>query len=196
MIHCRRSARDTALSIWLENFGIEQRYATDFGDLAFFVAQYERLMAHWRRALPLRILEVQCEETVAALERQARRLIAFLGVPWDARCLEFHRSQRAVQTPSRWQVRQPIYSRSVGRYLGDRLPWTGTAADIFVQAQFPLHSGRILGLPGRILVSIMGLVVAALSVTGVVVWHRKRAARLQRRSRTAAPIAQIRIPAE
>ena len=65
-----------------------------------------------------------------------------------------------------------------GRYLGDRVPWVGTAADIFIQAQFPLHSGRILGLPGRIMISIMGIVVAALSVTGVVIWLRKRRARL------------------
>lgn len=64
-----------------------------------------------------------------------------------------------------------------GRVLGQREPWKGTAADIFVQAQFPLHSGRILGLPGRILISLMGLVVAMLSVTGVVVWLRKRRAR-------------------
>lgn len=68
-----------------------------------------------------------------------------------------------------------------GRLLGERLPWQGSAADIFVQAQFPLHSGRILGLPGRILISIMGLVVAMLSVTGVYVWWRKRQGR---RSRT------------
>jgi uncharacterized iron-regulated membrane protein len=72
-----------------------------------------------------------------------------------------------------------------GRTLGERVPWTGTAADIFVQAQFPLHSGRILGLPGRILISIMGLVVAALSVTGVVIWLRKRRARLSVRRREA-----------
>jgi uncharacterized iron-regulated membrane protein len=64
-----------------------------------------------------------------------------------------------------------------GRLLGDRRPWKGTAADIFVQAQFPLHSGRILGLPGRILISCMGLVVAMLSVTGVIIWWRKRASR-------------------
>ena len=68
-----------------------------------------------------------------------------------------------------------------GRTLGERLPWKGTIADIFLQAQFPLHSGRILGLPGRILISTMGLVVAALSVTGVVIWHRKRRARLAAR---------------
>ncbi|HRJ61964.1 MAG TPA: PepSY domain-containing protein, partial [Azospirillaceae bacterium] len=65
-----------------------------------------------------------------------------------------------------------------GRYLGDRVPWAGTAADIFIQAQFPLHSGRILGLPGRILISIMGIVVAVVSVTGVVIWWKKRKSRL------------------
>lgn len=64
-----------------------------------------------------------------------------------------------------------------GRVLGAREPWKGTAADLFVQAQFPVHSGRILGLPGRILVSALGLVVAMLSVTGVVIWWRKRRGR-------------------
>lgn len=64
-----------------------------------------------------------------------------------------------------------------GRPLGQRLPWQGSAADIFVQAQFPLHSGRILGLPGRILVSLMGLVVAGLAVTGVYLWWKKRRGR-------------------
>ncbi len=75
------------------------------------------------------------------------------------------------------------YDGQDGRYLGDRQPWKGTAADIFVQAQFPLHSGRILGLPGRILISVMGMVVAILSVTGVVVWWKKRKGRVKRRRR-------------
>jgi uncharacterized iron-regulated membrane protein len=66
-----------------------------------------------------------------------------------------------------------------GRVLGMRKPWSGTAADIFVQAQFQVHSGRILGIPGRILISLMGLVVALLSVTGVYIWYKKRFARLQ-----------------
>ena len=64
-----------------------------------------------------------------------------------------------------------------GAYLGDRIPGSGSAGDIFLDAQFPLHSGRILGLPGRIMVSILGLLVATLSVTGVVIWQRKRWAR-------------------
>jgi uncharacterized iron-regulated membrane protein len=75
------------------------------------------------------------------------------------------------------------YDGATGALIGERQPWVGTAADIFVQAQFPLHSGRILGLPGRILISALGLVVAALSVTGVVIWLRKRRARVSRRSR-------------
>lgn len=65
-----------------------------------------------------------------------------------------------------------------GRLLGEREPWKGSAADIFVQAQFPLHSGRILGVPGRILISLMGLVVAGLSATGVYIWWKKRKARV------------------
>lgn len=76
---------------------------------------------------------------------------------------------------------QLYYDSEDGRPLGERLPWVGTAADVFVQMQLPLHSGRILGLPGRILISAMGLVVAALSVTGVVIWARKRRARLAAR---------------
>jgi uncharacterized iron-regulated membrane protein len=70
-----------------------------------------------------------------------------------------------------------------GSLLGERLPWQGTAADLFVQAQFPLHSGRILGLPGRILISVMGLIVATLSVTGVLIWVKKRGARVRSASR-------------
>jgi tetratricopeptide (TPR) repeat protein len=116
VIHCRRDTRDTALSIWMENFNPDQRYATDFDDLAFYTAQYQRLMAHWRAVLPLPLLEVRYEDTVADVEAQARRLMTFLDVPWDARCLDFHKSERAVQTPSRWQVRQPIYTRAVARW--------------------------------------------------------------------------------
>lgn len=78
------------------------------------------------------------------------------------------------------------YDGRTGALLGDSQPWKGTAADIFVQAQFPLHSGRILGIPGRILISMTGVVVATLSVTGVVIWLKKRKARVGRRARVAA----------
>ncbi|WP_052401886.1 PepSY-associated TM helix domain-containing protein [Muricoccus aerilatus] len=77
-----------------------------------------------------------------------------------------------------------------GRVLGQRQPWKGTAADIFVQAQFPLHSGRILGLPGRIAISIMGVITAILSATGVIIWWKKRAARLSAHRKRTTPAAE------
>ena len=55
-------------------------------------------------------------QAAALNEAEENDLIAFLETPWDDRCLDFHQNERAVQTPSRWQVRQPIYSRSVGRW--------------------------------------------------------------------------------
>jgi hypothetical protein len=66
--------------------------------------------------LPLRMMEVQYEELVADLEGQSRRLIEFLGLPWDPACLEFHRTPSSIQTASVWQVRQPLYQSSVGRW--------------------------------------------------------------------------------
>lgn len=74
-------------------------------------------------------------------------------------------------------VRTLIVDGRHGGIEGARVPWEGSAADVFVQLQFPIHSGRIAGLPGRIAVSLLGVVVAVLSVTGIVIWARKRAAR-------------------
>lgn len=69
------------------------------------------------------------------------------------------------------------YDSRSGSYAGAQVPGEGSAGDIFMQAQFPLHSGRIIGLPGRILMSAMGLIVAILSLTGIIIWARKRKAR-------------------
>jgi uncharacterized iron-regulated membrane protein len=70
-----------------------------------------------------------------------------------------------------------FFDANSGQMLGQKIPWAGTAGDIFAEAQFPMHSGRILGLPGRILISAMGVIVALLSMTGIYIWWRKRAAR-------------------
>lgn len=79
--------------------------------------------------------------------------------------------------------------------IGEVVPWAGTAGDIFVQLQFPIHSGRILGLPGRILIAVMGVVIAGLSVTGVYIWWKKRVGRVAR-GRKAAAIKARPSPAE
>jgi hypothetical protein len=74
-------------------------------------------MAHWREVLPPdRMLEIDYEDTVADLESQARRLVDFAGLEWDESCLSFHKTERAVATASREQVRNPIYKSSVGRW--------------------------------------------------------------------------------
>ncbi|MBX3625739.1 MAG: PepSY domain-containing protein [Rhizobacter sp.] len=80
------------------------------------------------------------------------------------------------------------YDARSGAYAGDNVPGTGTAGDIFMQSLFPLHSGRILGVTGRALMSFMGVVIATLSVTGVLIWARKRKAR----ARASAPALQPR----
>jgi uncharacterized iron-regulated membrane protein len=69
------------------------------------------------------------------------------------------------------------YEGKDGTSAGAKIPGSGSVGDIFMQAQFPLHSGRIFGLPGRVLVSMMGLLVAMLSITGVIIWQKKRWAR-------------------
>ena len=66
------------------------------------------------------------------------------------------------------------FDGKTGNPAGLKIPGTGSAGDIFMQAQFPLHSGRILGLPGRIFISAMGLLVAMLSITGIIIWQKKR----------------------
>lgn len=78
-----------------------------------------------------------------------------------------------------------VDSRS-GELAGAHVPGTGSAGDIFLQAQFPLHSGRIIGLPGRILVSLLGLAVAGLSLTGLVIWAKKRRSRVLAEQRSRA----------
>jgi hypothetical protein len=74
-------------------------------------------MTHWRRTLPQEtLLEVPYAELVADQESWTRRLLEFVGLPWDERCLNFHQTERAVTTASVWQVRQKIYKSSVERW--------------------------------------------------------------------------------
>lgn len=78
-------------------------------------------------------------------------------------------------------IKMLFLDAATGAMQGGRVPWEGTAADIFMQLQFPLHSGRIAGVPGRVFLSFMGLVVALLSATGIVIWLKKRAGRIGRK---------------
>lgn len=114
-IHCRRDLRDVALSCWLTEFD-QVEWAQDIEQITARFAQYIRLMRHWNEVLPVKVHDIEYERTVADLEGVARELVAACGLEWDPACLEFHQSRRAVRTNSSMQVRQPIYSRSVGRW--------------------------------------------------------------------------------
>jgi tetratricopeptide (TPR) repeat protein len=114
-IHCRRDLRDVAVSCWLTSFK-QVNWANDPALIGFIFGQYRRLMAHWQQVLPVPIIEVSYENLVANLETEARRLVDACGLAWEPACLSFHQTRRAVRTASFSQVRQPIYSRSVGRW--------------------------------------------------------------------------------
>lgn len=116
VIWCRRDPRDIAVSIYGENFSLDEPFATSMQGIGTYIAAQERLMRHWQAVLPLPILELRYEALVTDLEPQARQLVDFLGLDWDPACLRFHETTGFVQTPSRWQVRQPVHARSVGRW--------------------------------------------------------------------------------
>jgi len=117
IIYCRRDARDTALSCYFQLFsGGLMHFAYDLADCGWRNRETERLGAHWLRVLGQRMMELRYESLVADLEGESRRLIGFLGLDWEPACLEFHRTERTVTTASHWQVRQPLYSASVGRW--------------------------------------------------------------------------------
>ena len=90
-------------------------YTCDLEELGHYYRHYEELMAHWHRHFPTDILDVQYEDTIENLEESARRIIDFIDLPWNERCLEFYKHERHVATASAWQVRQPIYKSSIGR---------------------------------------------------------------------------------
>ncbi|HUR40735.1 MAG TPA: sulfotransferase [Verrucomicrobiae bacterium] len=117
IIWCRRDPRDIATSIYSENFGLTQKQATDLSDIGFFYKEHMRLMRHWSEVAREQIYECRYEDLIADFEPQCRGLVeGGAGLPWDERCLRFHESDRAVLTPSRWQVRSPIYKGALGRW--------------------------------------------------------------------------------
>lgn len=116
IIVCERDPRDVCLSIYSENFAPDQAFATDLDDLVAFYRQHRRLIAHWRQVLPDQVRSVRYETLVEAPAATLAPLLEWLGMPWDDACLAFHESGGEVATPSRWQVRQPIYRSSMGRW--------------------------------------------------------------------------------
>jgi tetratricopeptide (TPR) repeat protein len=117
IMHCRRDPVDTCLSCYTKLFAGEQAFAYDQTELGRFHRAYQALMAHWRATLPAsHFLEVDYEAVVEDVEAESRRMLDFLGLPWDEKVLRFHETERPVRTASVNQVREPIYHSSAGRW--------------------------------------------------------------------------------
>jgi len=116
IIHTTRDPMDTCVSCFSKFFtGLPFSY--DLAELGCYYRCYHELMAHWRSVLPVDgMLDVSYEDVVDNLEEQARRLIDYCGLPWDDRCLSFHKTSRQISTPSNVQVRRPLYRNSLGRW--------------------------------------------------------------------------------
>ena len=117
IVHCVRDPRDQLLSCWALLFSQEQEYAYDVEELGRYFRAYSRLMAHWRRVLPAgAMLEVRYEDLIAEPEAMTRRMLAHCGLDWDERTLRYWEAKRPVKSGSVFQVRQPLYDQSIGRW--------------------------------------------------------------------------------
>ncbi len=119
IICLRRDAVDTCLSNFRQVFDLRSPYfdySFDLLDTGRYYLLFDRLMSHWHRVFPNRILEVQYEDLVADQELNTRRLLDFCTLPWDEACLHFERNEAPVATASAVQVREAINANSIGRW--------------------------------------------------------------------------------
>ncbi len=117
IIHSLRDPMDTCFSCYAQLFTFGHDYSYDLGALGRQYMRYTKLMQHWHNVLPpMRTLDVRYEDNVADPEREAKRMLDYLGLSWDTACLKFYETERTVRTASVAQVRKPIYTSSLARW--------------------------------------------------------------------------------
>lgn len=117
IIHCRRDPMDTCVSCFFTSFSESLSFASDLRALGTYYLSYRRMMDRWRALLPpASLLEIDYESLVSDSGKVVREMLRHCDLPWEPACLSFHQTERGIRTPSRWQVRQPIYAHSVGRW--------------------------------------------------------------------------------
>ncbi len=116
IIDARRDAMDCCFGNYRQLFASGQEFTYDLADLGRYYRDYVALMDHWDRVLPGRVLRVQHENVLDDLEGQVRRMLDFLGLPFEAGCLHYYDTERAVRTPSSEQVRQPLFRTAQARW--------------------------------------------------------------------------------
>ena len=116
VIDARRHPMACCFSGFKQLWGEGQEFSYGLEQIGTYYRQYVRLMDHWDKVLPDFVLRVQHEDVVDDLEGQVRRLLDFCGLPFEAACLDFHKTDRTVRTPSAEQVRQPIYRSGLDQW--------------------------------------------------------------------------------
>jgi tetratricopeptide (TPR) repeat protein len=117
VIHAARDPMDSCLSCYQRLFNEPMAFAYDLETLGRYYVRYHRLMSHWREVLPEDfILEMPYDQVVEDVEGQTRRMLEFVGLPFEESCLKFYENDRPVRTASLAQVRKPIYKSSVARW--------------------------------------------------------------------------------
>ncbi len=117
IIYVRRDPIDTCLSCYFQDFPPALNFTLDLTDLAHYYREHRRLIDHWCNTLPpASLLVVPYEQLVIDQEKWTRRMLEFIGLPWDAHCLDYHLTESTVVTASYWQVRQGLYTSSIGRW--------------------------------------------------------------------------------
>jgi tetratricopeptide (TPR) repeat protein len=117
IVHTVRHPIDNCLSVFMQHMNSEVTpYATDLADIGHHYGEYRRLMQHWQRLYPDSLYQFDYDEFVRTPRESLARLLEFLGLPWDERCLAFHQLRNTVKTASYWQVRRPLYAEASGRW--------------------------------------------------------------------------------
>ena len=116
VIDARRHPMACCFSGFKQLWGEGQEFSYGLEQIGTYYRQYVRLMAHWDQVLPDFVLRVQHEDVVDDLEGQVRRLLDFCDLPFESACLDFHKTDRTVRTPSAEQVRQPIYRSGLDQW--------------------------------------------------------------------------------
>ncbi len=111
-----RDWRDVATSVYSTRLGPGQNYSTDLNDIRHYIRNQQELINHWQSILGSDLLRVRYEDLVTEPRKTISGLLEFLGEDWDERCLSFNKLKNSVQTASVWQVREPLHTKSVGRW--------------------------------------------------------------------------------
>ena len=116
IIWSKRAMLDNCLSVYFLRLGASMSYSTELENIVHFYKQQEKLMSHWQSLFGDSLYEFNYDDLIESPEKNIKQLLSFLELPWESDCLDFYKIENQVKTASVWQVRQPLYNRSSGRW--------------------------------------------------------------------------------